>query len=364
MGKRIISAPQAAVLLTLCQLFNALLFSPLAHENQDSSLLLYGSLAAVGLTIVLLLPAFCYFWARPNTNILDDCLRTGTVFGRICLFLFWLLLMATLLHTAAKFNFFMTVAIFPNASSWLVLAAFLIACAYGASMGLEGLARAAGIMIIFLVAAMLWVDFSLLKEMQPLNIRPLLPEQAGSILEIAWEQVTNNMALALLLLLMPRVKGSFGKVICWFIPMAGLLTVSVFAVTVLVLGDFLQNQSFPFYSIASIARTEIFQRLDVIQMSIWVLVVYVRMSVFLLFATELLQRMLPKRLHKAGFWSSLILLFGGSGALVQFVNHQEVGRAMWGTDVLLLLLLMAVPLILLLKRRGKHAPNPDLAADS
>lgn len=354
MGKRIISAPQAGILLTLCQLFNALLFSPLSHKNQDSSMLLYGSLLAIGLTLVLLIPAYCYFWGQPNADFLNDCRRTGKWFGRICTFLYWVLLVAVLVHTATKFCFFMTVAIFPNASVWVILAAFFIACAYGASMGLEGLVRAAAIMAVFLVAAMFAVDFSLLPDMEALNLRPFLTEQTGGVLEIAWEQASNNMALILLPLIMSRVKGTFGKVLAWMIPLGGILTVSVFAATILVLGDFLQNQSFPFYSIASIAKTPVFQRLDVMQMSIWVLVVYIRMAAFLLFATELLQRMIPRRFHKVGYWISLALLFAVSVFLVQYINHEQVGRALWGADLLLLLFIVVIPVILLWKRRGKH----------
>ncbi len=359
MRGRIISLPQAVVILAICQLFHAFLFSPLTYQ-QNASVLFYGSIVGMLLTVLLLLPALFYYHKYPDGAVLEDSLLHLPLFGKgsliACLFLF----IGVLLLTAVRFSFFITVAIFPNASVLLTLILFFIAVAYGASMGIEGIVRAATILAVLLLAIMLLVHFGLLSYYNPVLLELPYEQSFIDILDTAWQQVSNNVTLVLAILLAPHIKQSFTKMIGWFVLVAGILTVLIFLSIVLVYGDFLVQQTFPYYSLSTIANTTLIQRMELLQMTLWVVVSYLRMAIYLVMGVEILKLLLPPKMHKGAFWGLVGFLFLVSVWLMEQVEGKPVSYDQIGTDLVLLFLLIVLPTVVHLKRRKGHETSKPI----
>lgn len=342
-----ISTAQAVSILTISQLFSVLLFSPLGYSVSDASYLVYGSMVGVLIQVILLLPMWMFF--RTGQEDVFLLCRQGGAWLKGFGVLMLLLLLGGLFQTAVRFQFFITVAVFSDASTAVVLLALMVAVVYGASMGLEGIVRAGSIIAVVGLFLMVLSQGTLLEEIDWINLRPIDQNGTFAILQIGWEQATNNTTLLLLVLLAPKVKGSFQKMAGLYLLLAGGLSVLLYLFCVLVLGDYLATQSFPYYSMASIASTDIFQRLDALQMSLIVLVAYLKMAIFFLFFAKYLQRFLPKSWHAVGFWGSAGLVFLGSLGLSWWVARYKVYNQMAGTDVAMLLVLVVLPVLLLWK---------------
>ena len=108
------------------------------------------------------------------------------------------------------------------------------------------------------------------------------------------------MELIVFMMVVPNIKGkTIRTLIGYTITISALICLVSFLVTA-VLGEFIFRQLFPFYMIASVVENNVIRRFDAIHMILWVITAFLRTSLFLLTAEQLLKRVVS---YHIGKWS-------------------------------------------------------------
>lgn len=353
MRKLQISTAQTIFLLFVCRMFTVVTFSPIYLRQSESNAILLGDLIAAAVTFVLLIPLFCYFRGNQRDFLLDS-MRVSNVFGKIVVVYFFLVILLTLIATVSHLEYFITNAVFPNASSAVILVTFLLACMYGAWMGLEGVARSAGIVFVFFVLSIGVILCTAWSKLDWIHIKPLVDEPVRSVMNVVLCNVSNNMEFVVLMMLLPHSKGSFAKISIWYLVLTSVFTLLIKGMTILILGDYTMKQIFPFYTLASIAETKVIPRLDSLHMALWILVSFIRTSLYLIAAQNLLQKLLPKKMKKTALWMIALAVFLVNLFLAYSIDGVSIVYRCMETAIPLLVAIVLLPLILLLFRRWKR----------
>ena len=297
-----ISGFQMTVMLFLCRMFSTLTYSPGDDRQVEGTVILAADLTALVLVLILVVPLLLLMERLPDHSFLQACDGISPAFGKGVRGYFLLLAWMVAVNTAIHFTNFMTNAVFLHASRVLIILTFTGACAYGVYQGLEGIARASGvILVLFCLSVGLIIGISV-SNMDLINLKPAVHSSWRQFFSIVMEGVSKTLEFVVLMVLYPHVKGKFYRISFGYLLLGGIGFLTIGGITVLILGDYATQQMFPFYTIASMVEGSILQRLDALHMTIWVLVSFVKMTVYLLTGTELLRDFLPQGRKKLAFW--------------------------------------------------------------
>ena len=238
------------------------------------------------LSMLLLIPLYFMFKYFPGQDIVD-C--TASAFSpavsKIAAVIFWAFCIFKAAEASSGFVFFLSTAIYPSSLEIPITVSFILVCLYAAKKGIEPIARV-GIYIFFAsVFSYLFISLSLAMNVEIVNFT--VPFSQG-ILKTAQSVIQSQGVRAdivLLLIFLPYLKGSASKVYVGMSTLVLAVFLILTFVTVGALGEYLDTQMFPYYSAAGIAEMGLFQRLDSLHMAIWVMVSFIRVSLFLLAAT-------------------------------------------------------------------------------
>ncbi|MGI5958356.1 MAG: GerAB/ArcD/ProY family transporter [Massiliimalia sp.] len=296
-----ISGYQMVTMLFLCRMFSTLTYSP-GGKQVEGIVILAADLTALILALILSVPLLLLMRKLPDHNFLQMCDGVSKVFGNLVRGYFLILMWMVAVNTCTHFTNFMTNAVFIHASRFLIMVTFTAACAYGVYQGLEGIARATSLILILFLASVLLILVTSIPNIDWINLKPPVDSSWKEFFPIVMEGVSKTLEFVVLLVLFPQVKGSFTRISLGYLLFGGIGFLTIGGITVLILGDYTTQQMFPFYTIASMVESDVLQRLDALHMIIWVLVSYVKLTVYLLTVTRILQDFLPIPQKKLGFW--------------------------------------------------------------
>ena len=158
----------------------------------------------------------------------------------------------------------------------------------------------------------------------------------------------SNFDVVLLLLFTPNFKGSLSKCFWGW----ALLTVVMVEYLVMLLtvglGDFAASQMFPFYSLAAFADLSIFQRLDSLHITLWTFIAFVKVSVYLYFASQCLGYLVPRRLKKTRLAVAGILTAAGALVISSDLRFLTAVQKAMATGIPVAVLAVLIPFVLLL----------------
>lgn len=355
-----ISSSQAVILLFLCRMFATVTYSPMNGENADVTAILLGDFLATFATGIVMIPLFLYFKKRNVQNLLDECYRISKGFGIAVGIYCFLMVFLVLVDTVSHFENFMTNAIFPDTSSAIIIITFLIACCYGAWMGLEGIARASSIIFVFFLVSLCFIFTAAWSSIEWVNLQPLTRDHpVRQVLQSMLENISLNTEFIILVFIYPKIKGSFFNISIWYLIISGIILSAVGITTVLILGQFTLKQVFPFYTIASIIETKIVQRFDAVHMALWVLVSYVRVTVYLIVAGKLLPRIFSPRLEKWVFIPITVCIGLGAYGVSLQVGPQSMVHRFLTMTALVLIIMVIIPILLFIfgKKQNHQTSN-------
>ncbi|MFQ9872314.1 MAG: GerAB/ArcD/ProY family transporter [Oscillospiraceae bacterium] len=343
-----IDTSEMILLLFIVRIFAVLTFSAKggAVNGLDEMLVLLGTFAV---SFLLIIPLYFLIKLYPGKDIVDcTAVGLGQPAAKVTAALLWLFCIYTAASTSSTFEFFITTAVYPKNSHWIILITFLAACLYASTRGIEPIARV-GIYIFF--ASMLSYFFILLAlapQVRLSNFTPLLSSSAKVLGDSVFYSMGLRVDTILFLMLIPQVKGRLTRAYV----KVGVLALVVFElltfITVGSLGNYLSTQIFPYYSAASVAEVSFFQRLDSLHMAIWVLVSFIRASLFLLVGSSCLNKLLPLRLHKFSPW----ITTGATLVLSLIISHNVrilyATINFWVTVVPVMVLGTVLPVVLVI----------------
>lgn len=354
-----IGTGQLVILLCLSRLCNFLNYVPAFSDPIEGKSMLYGTVIALFLNGLLLIPVLMLNKRFPGENILDITYKKSKFIGTLLSLFLFLLSLVILIGTVVGFEYFMTNAVYVNASIIVIIITMCVACFFGAQSGLEGLARASGIIFVAFLAGAIFIAVASVPLVDLLNIKPIIESPIASSIKYGLELTSKNAELYVFILLIPRTRGNIIKAAIGYLLLSFMLIFATNFLIQSVLGDYFSSQTFPYYTLTTIVETKIFQRLDAIHMTLWVFISFIRISLFMLMANYSLRYILPKKTKKISL--PLILIVSIFAACLIGNSTQSLNDISVKTPWIIISLVTIVPMILLFitPRREKNHESKE-----
>lgn len=317
--------------------------------NADTSTLRYGMLSSVFALVATLLmsvPVFIMFKTSNGRTITDNSYLLFKKWGAIIAVVYGLYFLWVLINTLTQFNIMVTNVLNPTASVFILSLAVITASMYGAYKGIEALGRASTIIFFFIVIAMIILFCTLIQQTDFLNVEPITIQDSKGISEIAFSMISKNSCIPALAILLPFVKGNSKRGVVWWAVAVYLSTALLILIITAVLGDYLETQIFPVYSITALASLGVTERLDGLFLGVWTAGMFVKISLFLYLLSACVKRIFGETISR---WSILIC-----GALVLIASigisaKEGLFQMIFNNNLMLILTLITgvvIPLVL------------------
>lgn len=227
--------------------------------------------ASMGLTLTAALPAL--YCCKYNKNPFD-IKWVGLFYAAYFIFLAGI--------NISRFAYFASTTLNPNASASLFCVLVTVCAFYGAYLGIEGISRFSAFSFLLLIAAVFAVLILNVKNYEEINLYPVIVNETGDILKNILYITSNSFEVIILLCLKNKINGSAVKPYVFSVTAAFLTIFLLILIILAVMGDSASIQAYPTFSLFQLAKIGMFEKLDILHMSFWILGVFVK-SVILIY---------------------------------------------------------------------------------
>lgn len=343
------------VRVSVCQLFIMLYISRMvinvtySSYNANTSTLRYGmlsSVVALVITLVMSVPVFLMYKTSNGRTVTDNSYLLFKKWGSIVAIIYGLYFLWVLINTLTQFNIMVTNVLNPTASVFILSLAVVIASMYGAYKGIEALGRASTILFFFIIIALIILLCTLFPQTDYRNIEPVTLQDTGSVTAIALSMISKNSCIPALAILLPFAKGDCKKGIVWWATAVYLSTALLIMIIIAVLGDYIETQIFPVYSITALASLGVTERLDGLFLGVWTAGIFVKISLFMYLLSACVKRIFGDTISR---WSILICGALVLGISLAISTKDGLFGTIFNNNIMLILTLLtgvAIPLVL------------------
>lgn len=324
--------------------------------NADTASLRFGMISAfvalIG-TLLMAVPILLMFKTNNGRTVTDNSYLLLKKWGAIVAVIYGLYFLWVLINTLSQFNIMVTNVVNPTSSSFVLSLAVVVASMYGAYKGIEALGRASTIIFFFVVVALIILICALLPTADLLNLEPITVNHTSKVLEITLNMLSKNACIPALAILLPFATGNMKKGVIWWSVAVYLSTALLIFIIISVLGDYLETQIFPVYSITALASLGVTKRLDGIFLGVWTAGLFVKTSLFMYLLSACVKRIFNDKISK---WSILICGVLVLGTSVGISSTNGLFNILFSNNVMLILTLVtgvAIPLILVIINKFK-----------
>ena len=355
-----ISSWQLAALLVLSRIFAEATRFPVSTESFNMQR--FAAVAAAKLAIVLLyVPILLFIRRHPGENLISFAAGKSKALGWIsgALFIIFLVLMEVL--TLSKLQFYAAGTIFSDASSFLIVALPVLVCAYGAMKGIQAVARVGSAVAAIMTAFIITVGLSVWRHADLTLLYPAFIEDGSAFFRDFTAEMGGNAEILIFPLLASEVREKPSRTVYVYIPAILVLIEAMYFLEAAVLGPYLAEVNFPFYILSALSDITVFQRLDGIDVVVWIMACIIKLSLFTLCIKSVVSRLSGER---AANITAALTLTAASG-LGLYVNTDPNLLSLFtnikSSCAPIIICSVIIPLILLFagrKRRSEKGGNP------
>lgn len=288
--------------------------------SSDVSSLRYGvtaSVIAMVITFFMLIPVYFMIKTNKNRSVTDNAYSVFKWLGTTVAVIYGLYFLWILVNTISFFDIMVKNVVNPNTSVFMLSLAIVGAAVYAAYRGIEALGRASSIIFIIITTALIVLIFSLIPEADILNTEPPGMENSSDIMKTVFNAVAKNSCIPAMAFLLSLTSGNKKRgAVCWALGVYLSMAVMIFIITA-VLGDYLDTQVFPVYTVTAVASLGVTRRLDGIFLGVWTAGMFVKISLFIYLISVCVKRILGNKAAKL----SIIL----SGAVIVIASTAVSG---------------------------------------
>ena len=285
-----ISAGQLMLMLFLARIMHTMIFK--ASHSASGAAMMLGLLCSTAVEAVLAIPAVWYFSAGGS----DPVKEISGKYSSAVRFLYSAYFAVIAGGTVALFAEFLA-SEFSKVTPPIVAALLLmLAAAYCACLGIEGLARAAT--VVFWMFAVLFGLMAAVNEggFDLLNLRPFSPEDSGSFWDYFTESLSSGWWLPMFCVLAVHlrkgaVKAAYGYLALKFVTLETLLLL-----VTIVLWRYVDVIGYPIFALGAYAKTDFIERFDAINMLIWAINCTLVLGIYLYICSGSFKRPKPAAL--------------------------------------------------------------------
>ena len=270
---------------------------------------------------IIMIPVYLLYKKYESKNLIDIANeRSGglskvlSVFYAIAFFYFTVV-------TIARLDVFTGTVVFPETNVNFMIIFVIIFCCYGAYLGFEALGRSAVLSAVLVIPAIIFILCALTDKVDLLNLSPVFYNGVTPVVKTAIDSVGQTVEYTIIAIALPRVIGKVKKGFFIWLFLQTLLMAILFFFAGAVMGNFASTQLFPFHTLASLAEFAMFDRLDAIFTSVWIMCAFIKASLLIFLQTELLHKAFPK-VHKVKY----LVVAGGLSIIANLFVAGEIER--------------------------------------
>ncbi|BED91527.1 MAG: GerAB/ArcD/ProY family transporter [Candidatus Improbicoccus pseudotrichonymphae] len=346
--EKIITSSQLFCLLLISKIVISITFGPAIIGKQDFWDYIISSIISYFITFIMVIPV--YFLHKINPEADGPIFYTKKVFGdfsRIFVIFYAFYFTLVCLHLLFVFKNFIENVMNPPISFSLLLIILIILTCYGAYKGIEGIARAGSIIIFFMFISIIFLGFSLFKNLDYTNFKPFfyngIEETKSGIIFF----LSRSSCISAMLFLFHSVKGDLKKGIFIWNTIFYLLIITTIIFVIGSLGDFAKTRLFPVYSASSITKVLSLENLDSIYLGLWVCGIFIKLSLFINLLSECVKEVFNQKNNRTNIpFLCIFLIF-----LSVFLKVSNLFSGIFSINFLFVLTLIAsflIPLFLLM----------------
>lgn len=172
---------------------------------------------------------------------------------------------------AARFSLFSGIVLLQQENLNIFLFVLLAVSIYCASKGLEPLARTSMIMAVILLISLFLMTVAASKDFNPIYLSLPLQNGMQPVILQGFYSACRTVELTALLFIAPKTSGALQKGFFIWIAVFCVQFALLFLAVGAIAGDYGELQMFPLYTLASLAKIGILERMDDLLTGIWVI---------------------------------------------------------------------------------------------
>ena len=312
-----ISYRQLAVLLVLSRIFSDgadFMSVEEGYSMQRFTVIL----VSYAILFLLYLPLILLANKHPSESVISIVTEKSRVLGWLCGLFTVLSLLTGAVSAICSTGIYSNSTIFERAPTYLIVILPLAVCGIAAWKGIQGFARSGVLFGAVFAVFLIFIMISVWERFEWDWLYPGFLEKPELFSGQVIRQLGRNNELLAFAVLMEYVDKKAAHTVYWYIPSVMLLQLLKLLLQMIVLGPFLNTTTFPLFTISALSDIVLFQRLDGINVVVWLLVCIVKVTVALLCTRAVFTHLVGKRTGKWSVWvgaaviASAALLSGGS----------------------------------------------------
>ena len=355
-----ISAGQLMAILLASRLAATLTTIPTVHQTSHSTDFILSSVLEMFLLAVLFLPLWWFSRHTHGASTIDYSYILFGKGGAVVALLYAMVSLYAQTESLMRFNNFVSTTLTPDMPLAVLCIALVTAAFLAALHGLQSLARAATVIAIAVVGAIIFVCMALIPEMEGMCFPPFLYDGISPVISGALEELPRSLEIVVIGMLLPYVNGSVAKSYGgWILLFTGTIVI-LQACVAGVLGDYGSIVLYPYYTAVTAARIGVLERVDIIATTVWLAALFIKMAFFSMLYMSCMQRIFgrEKKLLYILIGGALILL---PGMLLDHTPLHPERAVFWMISTIVMgLFSVVLPLLLLL---GDFIRNKRLKAE-
>ncbi len=352
MPKEKISSFQFFTMLFISRALTTLTYLSSYTKDIRLSDMLIQPIPRIAMGIIIMLPVYFLYKKHPDKSIFDRIREKSPIFAKVSAIAFSSVFLYFTVVTLARLDVFAGTVVFPETNVDFLIIFAVICCAYGAFLGWEALGRSAVLSAFLVVPAIIFILINLVDKADLLNLSPVFYNGVTPVLKTAVDSMGQTVEYAIIAVALPKVSGKKVKgFLIWLISQTALMGILFFFAGT-VMGNFASTQLFPFHTLASLAQFSMFDRLDAVFTSVWILGAFIKAGLLIYLQAELISGEFPKisrRIFIAAIGLVTIVLNLFVSAEIQRFSYMDSSKI---KIVLTVISAFAIPLIVLVFKWG------------
>lgn len=315
-----ISYKQLAVLLVLSRFFSDgadLRAAEAGYSMQRFTVIVVSYL----ILFLLYLPLIIFAAKRPSESVISLITEKSRVLGWVCGLFITLTLLLNAVSAISSTVLYASSTVFAKAPMILLVLLPLAVCGMAAWKGIQGTARSGVLFGAVFVVFLVFIVISVWERFDWEWLYPAFFEEPELFVGQVVRQLGRNTEPLAFAVLMEYADKKAAYTVFWYIPSIMLLQILKLLLQVIILGPFLNSATFPFFAISALSDIVLFQRLDGINVGVWLLLCIVKIAIALLCTRAIFTRLAGEKTGKWSVWVgtavialTALLLGGGSNS--------------------------------------------------
>ena len=329
---------QLFAMLICSRAFSMMTFLPESTSNALE--LMLGIVLSTAFQLVIICVFAAFHKRFPNDDPCTLAASRSKIAGRAVCGAYLIYFLAVSFYVIGTFTYFMD-HYFSDYIPRIIIVLSVTACGiYVGMAGLGVIGKTGSVLFAVFLAVTATLVISSLENFTFVDLHLAEKNVGSDITAAAVNEFARSSYLAVIVFLLPYVKGSAVKTSAYYLLARLVLVETVLGFITMILGDYTLLAKLPFFALAAFSRTAIIERYDAAVMGVWVMLSVYKLGLFFHCSGKCAGYIFPKLSHGTGVIAAAAV--PAAAALLWLIPHKWESIAYSALSPLPLLVLSAV----------------------